>query len=92
MVFARQIEGIGVKGDVLVALTTSGRSKSIINALSTASTKGMHTVLLTGKSAPPNLANIELRIDSERTEMIQQCHIAIGHIICELIEEKCAEI
>jgi len=48
--------------------------------------------LMTGKAAPQNLANFEVRIDSERTEMIQQCHTAIGHVICELIEAKCAEI
>ena len=47
---------------------------------------------MTGKSAPQNLANYEVRIDSERTEMIQQCHTAIGHIICELVEENCAGI
>ena len=91
-VFSRQIEAIGAKGDVLVALTTSGKSKSILNALTTASVLGVHTVLLTGKTAPQNLANYEIRIDSERTEMIQQCHTAIGHILCELVEANCAEI
>lgn len=92
LVFARQIEAIGVKGDVLVALTTSGKSESILKALRVASARGIHTVLMTGKTAPENLANYELRIDSERTEMIQQCHTAIGHIICELIEANCSEI
>jgi phosphoheptose isomerase len=47
---------------------------------------------MTGKTAPQNLADYEVRIDSERTEMIQQCHTAIGHVICELVEAKCAEI
>lgn len=92
MVFARQIEAIGVKGDVLIALTTSGKSTSILNGLSAASARGIHTVLMTGKGAPQNLAKYELRIDSERTEMIQQCHTVIGHVICELIEANCAEI
>lgn len=92
LVFARQIEAIGVKGDVLIALTTSGKSTSILNGLLSASARGIHTVLMTGKSAPQNLANYEVRIDSERTEMIQQCHTAIGHIICELVEENCAGI
>jgi D-sedoheptulose 7-phosphate isomerase len=92
LVFARQIEAIGTKGDVLFALTTSGKSTSILNGLLAASARGIHTVLMTGKSAPQNLANYEVRIDSERTEMIQQCHTAIGHIICELVEANCAEI
>ena len=92
LVFARQIEAIGVKGDVLVALTTSGKSTSILNGLLSASARGIHTVLMTGKAAPQNLANYEVRIDSEITEMIQQCHTVIGHIICELVEENCAEI
>jgi D-sedoheptulose 7-phosphate isomerase len=92
LVFARQIEAIGTKGDVLIALTTSGKSTSILNGLLAASARGIHTVLMTGKSAPQNLANYEVRIDSERTEMIQQCHTAIGHIICELVEANCAEI
>ncbi len=91
-VFARQIEAIGEKGDVLIALTTSGKSTSILNGLSAASAIGIHTVMMTGKAAPQNLANYEVRIDSERTEMIQQCHTAIGHIICELVEAKCTEI
>ena len=92
LVFARQIEAIGVKGDVLIALTTSGKSTSILNGLLAASSRGIQTVLMTGKAAPQNLANYEVRIDSERTEMIQQCHTAIGHIICELVEANCAEI
>jgi len=92
LVFARQIEAIGTKGDVLFALTTSGKSTSILNGLLAASARGIHTVLMTGKSAPQNLANYEVRIDSERTEMIQQCHTAIGHIICELVEANCDEI
>ncbi len=91
-VFSRQVEALGVKGDVLIALTTSGKSQSILNALSIASNIGMHTVLMTGKNAPPNLANFEIRIESARTEMIQQCHTAIGHIVCELVEMACVEI
>ena len=91
-VFARQIEAIGVKRDVLVVLTTSGKSPSILNALTAASAMGISTVLMTGKAAPQNLAEYEIRIDSERTEMIQQCHTAIGHIMCELVEANCAEI
>ena len=92
LVFARQIEAIGTKGDVLIALTTSGKSASVLNALSAASAKEIHTVLMTGKAAPQSLANYEVRIDSEKTEMIQQCHTTIGHIICELVEANCAEI
>ena len=91
-VFERQIEAIGVKGDVLIALTTSGKSQSILNAIKAASAKEMQTVLMTGGAAPLNLADYEIRIDSERTEMIQQCHTAIGHVLCELVEAKCAEI
>lgn len=90
-VFERQIQAIGAKGDVLIALSTSGKSQSVLKAIETASLKGMHTVLMTGNAAPLNLANYEIRIDSERTEMIQQCHTAIGHIMCEIVEARCSQ-
>ena len=89
-VFSRQLQALGEKGDALIALTTSGKSPSILNAISTASALGMHSVIMTGKSAPLSTADFEIRIDSTKTEMIQQCHTAIGHVICELIELNCA--
>lgn len=89
-VFSRQVQALGQTGDVLIALTTSGKSQSILNALDAASGMGIRTVIMTGSAAPSNLADLEVRIDSTRTEQIQQCHISIGHIMCELVEAKCA--
>lgn len=89
-VFSRQVQALGQTGDVLIALTTSGKSQSILNALDAASGMGIRTVIMTGNAAPSNLADLEVRIDSTRTEQIQQCHISIGHIMCELVEANCA--
>ena len=88
-VFSRQVQALGKKGDALIALTTSGRSQSILNALDTASLLGIHTIIMTGSTAPEKLANYEIRINSTKTEMIQQCHTAIGHIISEILERNC---
>jgi len=87
-VFSRQVEALGKLNDVLIGITTSGNSPSVLNALQAASKIGMRTVVMTGASAPRNLAEVEIRVNSQQTELIQQCHIAIGHVICELVEAK----
>ena len=90
VVYSRMIDGIGQKGDVLVGLSTSGNSANIIKAFETAREKGMTTVAFTGmtggqmKSSSDHLINIP----STDTPRIQESHIMIGHIICQLVEEK----
>ena len=86
--FARQVEAVGVAGDVLVAISTSGRSPNIVAALQVARAKGLVTVGLTGRGGGrmPELCDHCLRTPSDETPRIQEGHIAMGHTICWLIE------
>jgi D-sedoheptulose 7-phosphate isomerase len=84
------IKGIGNKGDVLVGLSTSGNSKNILNAFEVAKEKGMVTIAFTGKSGGKlkNLSDFLINVPSEDTPRIQESHITLGHIICQLVEEQ----
>lgn len=86
--FARQVEAVGVAGDVLIAISTSGKSPNIVAALQTARGKGLVTVGLTGRGGGrlPELCDHCLRTPSDETPRIQEGHIAMGHTICWLIE------
>ena len=90
MVFARAIQAKGRSGDVLFAISTSGHSKNVINAVEAARTLQVHTVALTGIHggllAP--MCDFALKIPSSDTPRIQECHMLIGHTICEMIEER----
>lgn len=90
VVYSRLLEGIGNEGDVLVGLSTSGNSKNIINAFATAKEKGITTIGLTGKSGGKMKegSDILLNVPSDDTPRIQESHIMIGHIICQLVEEN----
>ena len=89
-VFARMVEGNGNEGDVLFGLSTSGNSENVIRAFEVAHSKKIITVGLTGetggKLAP--LSDFIIRVPSTDTPRIQEAHILIGHIICELIESN----
>jgi len=87
-VFSRQLEGLAREGDVLIALSTSGSSQSILNAVAKARELKVVTVLLTSTKYSGNDADLVLRIGSTKTEQIQHAHTAIGHVICEIIEMK----
>jgi D-sedoheptulose 7-phosphate isomerase len=87
-VFSRQLEGLAREGDVLVALTTSGDSKSILNAIEKAKAMNVKTVMLTSTKYVGSQGDYILRVPSTKTEQIQHAHTAIGHIICELIESS----
>ena len=86
--FARQVEAVGQAGDVLIAISTSGRSPNILEALRVARAKGLTTVGLTGAGGGrmPEFCDHVLRTPSDATPRIQEGHIAIGHTICYLIE------
>jgi D-sedoheptulose 7-phosphate isomerase len=86
--FSRQVEALGAKGDVLFALSTSGRSPNVIAALKAAREKGMVTVGFTGEGGGdmPPLCDILLRVPSAATPRIQEGHEALGHAICALVE------
>lgn len=88
--FARQIEAVGRSGDVFFAISTSGRSPNILEALQAARAKGLVTVGLTGRSGGrmPGLCDHCLRVPSDTTPRIQEGHIAIGHTICCVIEQQ----
>lgn len=88
-VFARQLSGIGCKGDLLVAISTSGNSANAIKAVEVAKTMGITTVALTGNGGGrlAELADLTIRVPAQRTNSIQEIHIAIGHILCGIIED-----
>jgi D-sedoheptulose 7-phosphate isomerase len=88
-VFARQVEGLGTRGDVLLALSTSGRSPSILAALHTAHERGLVTIGFTGSKggALGTVCDHVLIAPSDDTPVIQQIHLAVGHGICEEIEQ-----
>jgi D-sedoheptulose 7-phosphate isomerase len=90
VVYSRMIEGCGRPGDVLVGLSTSGNSKNIINALLKAKEKGMITIAMTGESGGKmkDLCQYLINVPSSDTPRIQESHITIGHIICQLVEEQ----
>ena len=88
-VFSRQIDAFGLPGDVLLAISTSGNSKSILDAMGHAKLKSMHVTAMLGKGGGSCLKSADLAIvvPSERTSRIQEAHIMIGHIICSLVEK-----
>jgi D-sedoheptulose 7-phosphate isomerase len=90
MIYSRLIDGIGREGDVLVGLSTSGNSANIIRAFETARQKNMITIGFTGHSGGKMkpLSDYLINIPSGDTPRIQECHITIGHIICQLVEEN----
>tara|TARA_B110000858_G_C17701543_1_gene426188 strand:- start:71 stop:640 length:570 start_codon:yes stop_codon:yes gene_type:complete len=89
-IFSRQVEALGSSGDMLVGISTSGNSQNILNAFQVANKIGMHTVGFLGKGGgkASDLANDSIIVPSDTTARVQEIHILIGHIICDLIEEK----
>jgi D-sedoheptulose 7-phosphate isomerase len=89
-VYARLVKAKGTKGDVLFALSTSGNSENVIRAMKTARELGMITVALTGRDGgkATDLSDYLFNVPSNDTPRIQEAHILIGHLICELVESK----
>lgn len=89
-VFARNIEGLGILGDVLLAISTSGNSPNILKAVETAHAKGMKVIGLLGGSGGKlkSIVDLPIVVPSSNTQRIQEGHITIAHIICELVEDK----
>lgn len=90
VVYSRLIRGIGQKGDVLAGLSTSGNSANILKAFETAREKGIHTVGFTGATGGQMkaLSDFLINVPSTDTPRIQESHILVGHIICQLVEER----
>lgn len=89
-VFARNVEGLGNKGDVLLAISTSGNSPNVIKAVEAAHKKGMKAIgFLGGKGGKlKEIVDLPVVIPSSNVQRIQEGHITVAHIICELVEEK----
>lgn len=89
VVFAKQIEALGQKNDVAIGISTSGKAKNVAAGIRQAKKMGIKTIALTGGDGGElsKLADISLLVPSSVTARIQEAHITIGHIICELIEE-----
>lgn len=90
VIYSRLVDGICKKGDVLIGLSTSGNSKNIMNAFETARQMGVITIGLTGETGGQmkELSDYLFNVPSTVTPRIQESHILIGHIICELVEAK----
>lgn len=88
VIFARQLEGIGKAGDVAIAFSTSGNSKNVIEAVRKARTMGIKTLAFTGCKGGrlARLCDLSLIVPSDNTARIQETHICVAHIICEIVE------
>ncbi len=88
--FSRQVDAVGSEGDVLIGISTSGRSKNVVEAMKSAKAKKIVTVGLLGLEGRDigEIADYQINIPSSETPKIQEGHIATGHIICALIEDE----
>lgn len=93
VVYSRMVEGTMRNGDILIGLSTSGNSKNIVKAFESARKLGVHTIGLTGASGGKmkDLSDVLITIPATDTPRIQECHILVGHIICQLVEEALFE-
>ena len=89
-IFSRQIEALGNEDDILVAISTSGNSTNVINAINTAKEKKLKVIILTGKTGGKmaGMGGISICVPSNDTQRIQECHLLVEHILCESVEES----
>ena len=89
-VFARQIDALGQPGDVAIAISTSGNSPNVVKGVETAGKKDLITVGWTGRDGGKLAALVDhlFLVPSHVTARIQECHITLGHVLCEMVEEK----
>ena len=90
-VFARQVHALGVAGDVALAISTSGRSPNVLRAVETCRERGVRTIGLTGGDGGPlaTMVEVSLRVSaSTHSARIQETHILVGHVICELVDRR----
>lgn len=93
-VFARQVEALAVAGDLLIAISTSGKSPNVINAADKAREVGCKVIALTGCSGEPLSGHCDLAVvvPAERTSRVQEAHITIGHLWCEMVDALAVQI
>ena len=89
-VFSKQVEAHGRRGDILVGISTSGGSENVLRAVRTARRLGLLTLVLVGAKGGPlaEAADLALRVPDENSQRIQEAHIAVGHIILDLLERE----
>ncbi|MBN2365591.1 MAG: SIS domain-containing protein [Calditrichaeota bacterium] len=89
-VFARQIEALGNHGDTLIAISTSGNSNNMIEAVNMAHEKGLYVIGMLGGSGGKlkQLVDLAIMVPSDNTARIQECHNLIGHMVCDLLEQE----
>ena len=88
-VFKRQVEALGTSGDVLLGFSTSGNSTNVIRAMQTSRTMGIHTIGFTGQGGQVvSLAEVTLSVPSDVTQYIQETHVVLYHILCDLVERE----
>ncbi|MBE9534512.1 MAG: D-sedoheptulose 7-phosphate isomerase [Proteobacteria bacterium] len=87
-VFSKQIKALGMEGDVAWGMSTSGDSVNVVEALIVARERGLRTIGMTGANTGKmaEVAQVLLRVDAENAARIQECHITMAHIICELVD------
>jgi phosphoheptose isomerase len=89
-IFARQVWGLGEKGDVLIAFTTSGKSKNVLRALEEAKRKGIESICFLGRDGgfTKGGATLDLTVSGDNTARIQEGHKLLFHVLCEMVEKK----
>lgn len=90
MVFSRQVEGFAKAGDVVIGISTSGKSPNVYKALELAKKMGCFTAAFLGKDGGTikDIADISLIVKTQNTPRVQECHIFLGHTLCELVEKQ----
>jgi len=93
-IFARQIWGLGQKGDVLIAFTTSGKSKNVLRALEEAKRKGIESICFLGRDGgfTKGMATIDLLVTGNNTARIQEAQTVLFHVLCEMADEKLPKV
>ncbi len=88
-IFSRQVQAFGIPGDTLIGISTSGNSSNVILAIQSAQAQNLHTIALIGSSGRlATLADVVIAVPSQNTQYIQEAHLAIEHILCELVERQ----
>jgi D-sedoheptulose 7-phosphate isomerase len=92
-VFSRQLQALAVAGDVAVAISTSGNSKSVVECVTIARQMGVYTIGLTGANGGlmRKLVDVLIAVPSNETPRVQECHILVGHALCDAVEQAIAE-
>ncbi len=90
IIFARQIEGLGRKGDIAFCISTSGNSANVVAGIDKACGMGIKTIALTGRSGGrlSSMVDICIRVPSDKTARIQEAHLCIIHTICQIVEDR----